>query len=145
MVVALLGCLLPVIPGPALAYGALLLQQLRSPHPFSLTFLGAWLAVIIVVSLFEYYLPIWSIKKFGGTKYGSWGCTLGFIACLWLGPWGVVIGPFFGALIGELLGRKTFDHALKSAFGSFIGFLGGTLLKLCICSVMLYHLIRSIY
>ena len=144
MLVALLGCILPVIPGLVLAYAALLLQQLRTPHPFSLPFLLGWLAIIVVVSVFEYYLPIWSVKKFGGTKYGSWGCTLGFIACFWLGPWGVIIGPFLGALIGELLAKGAFDLALKSAFGSFIGFLGGTLLKLCICGVMIYYLVRSI-
>jgi uncharacterized protein YqgC (DUF456 family) len=144
MVVALLGCVLPVIPGLVLAYAALLLQQLRTPHPFSLPFLLGWMAIIIVVSIFEYYLPVWSVKKFGGTKYGAWGCTLGFIACFWLGPWGVIIGPFLGALLGELLGKKTVDHALKSALGSFIGFLGSTVLKLCICSVMIYYLICSI-
>jgi uncharacterized protein len=144
MCVALLGCVLPVLPGLVLAYAALLLQQLRTPHPFSLSFLGAWLAVIIVVSIFEYFLPIWSVKKFGGTKYGSWGCTLGFLACFWLGPWGIIIGPFVGALLGELLAKATFDRALKSAIGSFIGFLGGTLLKLCICGVMIYYLICSI-
>lgn len=145
MGVALLGCVLPVIPGLVLAYAALLLQQLRTPHPFSFHFLLGWLAIIIVVSIFEYYLPVWSVKKFGGTKYGAWGCTLGFIACFWLGPWGVIIGPFFGALLAEqLLAKATFDRALKSAFGSFIGFLGGTVLKLCICGVMIYYLVRSI-
>ncbi|MCU0389055.1 MAG: DUF456 domain-containing protein [Chitinophagaceae bacterium] len=138
------GSILPALPGPPVAYAGLLLQQLREPNPFSTRFLMGWLAIIIVVTILDYYIPIWGTKKFGGSKYGMWGCTLGFIAAFWMGPWGVIIGPFIGAFIGELIAKKPQQQALKAAFGAFIGFLGGSAIKILVCFVMGYYLITSI-
>ena len=140
----LAGSLLPVLPGPPLAYGGLLLQQLRDPNPFTTNFLLGWLAIVIIVTILDYYIPVWGTKKFGGSKYGMWGCTLGFIAAFWMGPLGVVIGPFIGAFIGELKASKTSEQALKAAFGAFLGFLGGSFIKIMVCVVMGYYLIVSI-
>lgn len=139
----LAGSLLPVLPGPPLAYAGLLLQQLRDPNPFTTKFLLAWLAVIIIVTLLDYYIPIWGTKKFGGSKYGLWGCTLGFIAAFWMGPWGVVAGPFLGAFAGEILANKTLQQALRAAFGAFLGFLGGSLVKILVCIALGYSIISS--
>jgi uncharacterized protein YqgC (DUF456 family) len=72
-------------------------------------------------------------QKFGGTKYGAWGCTLGFLAAFWIGPWGVVIGPFVGAFVGELIGGQDSHKSLKAALGSFVGFLLGSFLKIVVC------------
>jgi len=75
-------------------------------------------------------IPVWGTKKFGGTKYGVWGSTLGLIVGLSLGPLGIVFGPFFGALIGELIASKNSTVALRSAWGSLVGFILSTGLKL---------------
>jgi hypothetical protein len=106
--------------------------------------LVTWGVVVVAVTILDYYIPIWGTKKFGGSKYGMWGCTIGFILAFWMGPWGVIIGPFLGALIGELLAKKTQQQALRAAFGAFLGFLGGSLLKIGVCAVMAYHLFTTI-
>jgi hypothetical protein len=143
-IIAIAGSVLPLLPGPPIAYVGLLLQQLRTDKPFTTKFLIFWAAVVVLSMILDYLVPIWGTKKFGGTKYGVWGCTLGFIAAFWLGPWGVVIGPLIGAFIGEMIAQDSSRIALKAAFGSFVGFLLGSFLKLVICFFMLYHVVASI-
>jgi hypothetical protein len=71
-----------------------------------------------------------------------WGSTIGLIAGLWFGPLGIIIGPFVGAFVGEILANQDSATALRSAWGSFAGFLVGTLLKLIVCFVMGWYLIK---
>ncbi|MDX2047325.1 MAG: DUF456 domain-containing protein [Chitinophagaceae bacterium] len=144
MIIGIAGSILPLLPGPPVCYIALLLQQFREEKPFSFQFLLIWGAITGAVILLDYLVPMYSTKKFGGSKYGVWGCALGFIAAFWLGPWGIIIGPFLGALIGELIANQNSQQALKAAMGSFVGFLFGSLIKLVACGVMMYYLIRSI-
>jgi uncharacterized protein len=144
IVVGIAGSLLPALPGPPLAFAGMLIQQLREPNPFTTKFLLGWLAVVLIVTVLDYYIPIWGTKKFGGSKYGMWGCTLGFLLAFWMGPWGVVIGPFIGAFVGELIANKPQQQALRAAFGAFLGFLGGSLIKIMVCVVMAYYVIASI-
>jgi uncharacterized protein len=144
MLVGLAGCILPFLPGPPLCYIALLLQQLKEEAPFTSKFLWIWAGVTVAVVVLEYVIPVYGTRKYGGTKYGIWGCTIGLIAGFWFGPVGIIVGPFVGALIGELIGNAQSDQALRAAFGSFIGFLAGVVLKLIVCCVMLYYFIRSI-
>jgi uncharacterized protein len=141
MLGGLVGCLLPLLPGPPLSYVALLILQLRSEPPFTTKFLIVWAIVTTVVTLLDYYIPIYGTKKFGGTKYGIWGCAIGLVAGLWLGPIGIITGPFAGAFIGEMIGNNNSDKAFKAALGSFIGFVAGTFLKLVVCLVMAYYFI----
>ena len=144
IVAGLVGSLLPVIPGPPIAFLGLWMQQLRNPGPFTPSFLWTWVGVVIVVLFLDYFIPIWGTRKFGGSKYGVWGCTLGFLAAFWMGPLGVIIGPFVGAFLGELVANQTQKQALRAAFGAFLGFLGGSLIKIIVCLLMGYYLITSI-
>jgi uncharacterized protein len=138
------GSLLPLLPGPPVAYAGLLLQQLRTGKPFTTNFLLIWAGIVVIILILDYLIPIWGTKKFGGTKYGVWGCTLGFILAFWMGPWGVVLGPFIGAFIGEMIANQDSKQAFKAATGSFIGFLFGSLIKIIACFMMLYYIIRSV-
>jgi uncharacterized protein len=140
---AIAGSILPLLPGPPIAFVGLLIQQFRDPRPFTTTFLLVWAGIVVITLVLDFLIPVWGTKKFGGSKYGLWGCTLGFLAAFWLGPWGVVIGPFAGAFIGEMLARQNQRQALRAAWGAFIGFLFGSLLKLITCFVILYYIISS--
>jgi uncharacterized protein YqgC (DUF456 family) len=142
-IVGIAGSLLPLLPGPPIAYAGLLLQQFRDPNPFTTKFLLIWAAIVVVSLVLDYLIPVWGTKKFGGTKYGVWGCTLGFLAAFWMGPLGVIIGPFVGAFVGEMIGGQDSQKSFKAALGSFVGFLLGSFLKLVICFFMLYYIISS--
>jgi uncharacterized protein len=145
IILGILGSLLPVLPGPPIAWLGLLLQNLRDPNPFSTQFLVIWGGIVVVTIVLDYVIPIYGTKKFGGTKYGAWGCTLGFLLAFWMGPWGVIIGPFIGAFVGEMIGGQDSNRSLKAAFGSFIGFLVGSFLKIVVCFMMLWYLIKSVW
>jgi uncharacterized protein YqgC (DUF456 family) len=144
MIAGLVGCLLPFLPGPPLSLIGLLVMQLRSDPPFEAKFLWIWAAITLIVTLLDYVIPVYGTRKFGGTKYGVWGCTIGLIAGIFIPPWGLILGPFIGAFVGEMIANNNTENAWKAALGSFIGFLFGTLLKLVACIVMFYYLIAAV-
>ena len=83
-------------------------------------------------------------KYSGGTTYGNRGCIAGTIVGLFFMPWGIIMGPFLGAVIGEMLGGRDLGHALKAGIGSMIGFVLGTLLKVIVGFYFLYEAIAAL-
>ena len=144
MLVGIIGCIVPGLPGVPLAYVGLWVAQATDRIDFSWQMLLIWGIVTIVVSVLDYVVPAWGTKRFGGTKYGVWGSTIGVFVGLFLGPWGVIIGPLAGAILGEMLGGKQVEEALKAGWGSFIGLLFGTVLKLICCGLMTVAIIQAI-
>lgn len=145
-IAGIVGCILPFIPGPPLNYIALLLLQftMASP-PFTTKFLIVWLVATLIVTLLDYYVPIWGTRKYGGSKGGVWGATLGLLlGIIFFPPFGMIIGPFIGAVAGELLNGKDSSTALRAGFGSFIGFLAGVVMKLSVSIALTYHFFKVI-
>jgi len=142
MIGGIAGSVLPLLPGPPLSYAALLIQQLKSEPPYSVKFLLIWAGIALIVTVVDYLVPLYGTKKFGGSKYGIWGCTIGLVAGMFFSPIGIIIGPFVGAFVGELIGNNNSENALKAALGSFLGFVFGTLLKLVVCFVMGWYLLK---
>jgi hypothetical protein len=141
----ILGCFLPFLPGPPLNYIALLLLHFTSIHQFTTKFLVIWAIIAAVVVLLDYLIPVWGTKKFGGSKQGVWGSVIGLVAGLFIfPPFGIIIFPFAGAVVGELIAGKDTGSALKAGFGSFVGFLTGTILKLIVSGMMTWHFFSKI-
>ena len=141
MLVGLAGCILPMLPGTPLAWLGMLLLHFTDRVDFSVTELVVSALVVIATLVLDYFTPMIGAKKFGGGKYGNRGCVIGTIVGMFFLPLGLILGPFLGAVIGELIAGKPFRAALKAGFGSFVGFLFGTLIKLAVC---LYFIIRFI-
>lgn len=136
---------LPVLPGPPLGYVGLLLLQFTEPAPFTIQFLVIWALIVIVIMILDNVIPAWGTKKFGGSPYGVWGSIIGLVVGIFFfPPLGMIVGPLIGAFVGELIAGKTSDRALRSAMGSFAGFLAGTLIKVIACGVMGYYFFTSI-
>ena len=131
MILGIIGAFLPVLPGPVTGWVGLLLLHLTKAVPQDWTFLGITLAIAVLIYILDYIIPAMGTKKFGGSKYGVYGTTIGLlIGLIFFPPFGIIIGPFVGAFIGELMyDSKDSARALKAAFGSFIGFLFSTGLK----------------
>jgi uncharacterized protein len=92
----------------------------------------------------DYIIPAWGTKKFGGSKKGVIGSILGLIiGMIFFGPLGIILGPFVGAVAGELMAGKDNSAALKAGFGSFVGFLTGTLLKLIASGMMMWYFFKE--
>lgn len=141
----ILGCVLPIIPGPPLSYVGLLFLHFTARYQFSSKFLITWAIITTVVYALDYLIPAWGTKKFGGSNRGVWGSIIGLVIGLFFfPPFGIIIGPFLGAVIGELTAGKESGAALKSGFGSFMGFLAGTLLKLITSGMMTWYFVKEI-
>jgi len=137
------GCILPVLPGPPLSYAALLCLHFTGKYQFSARFLIIWAIITIVVSIIDYLVPVWGAKKFGASKCGVWGSVIGLVAGLFIfPPFGIIIGPFAGAVIGEMLAGKETSPALKAGCGSFAGFFAGVLFKLIVSGFMTWYFIK---
>ncbi len=147
IIVGLAGCIIPGLPGPPLSYLAVILQQLRpGENPFTTRFLIIWGLVTLSVSLLDYLLPIMGTKKFGGSRQGVYGSVAGLlIGLFFFPPLGIIIGPFLGAFLGEMVSGKQARDALRAGFGSFIGFLTGTAAKLVVSGILTYHFLESVF
>jgi hypothetical protein len=131
MILGIIGSFLPILPGPLTGWFGLLILHMTSIIEMNWVFLGITLGVAIFIWLIDYIIPAMGAKKFGGSKYGMYGTTIGLIIGLFFfGPLGIIIGPFAGAFLGEMMyDREDSDRALKAAMGAFIGFLFSTGLK----------------
>ena len=144
LVLGLGGAVLP-LPGPPLSFLGILLLHGTHKIQFSDTFLWSWGLITVGSVILDYYAPIYTAKKLGGTSWGTWGATLGMMVGLFLGPIGLFLGAFGGALLGELLQGISLDRALKVAFGTFVGFAAGMILKLVICGYLLIAAISAYF
>jgi len=134
LIAGLAGCILPMIPGPPVAYTGLLLLHLTDNAQFSTMQLLLWLAAVVLVQILDYFVPMLGSKYSGGSRWGTRGCLIGSIIGLFFMPWGIILGPFLGAFIGELMGGSNANRALKSGLGSLLGFLLGTVAKCVMCA-----------
>ncbi len=145
MLIGIIGCIVPGLPGTPIAYAGLWIAQITERVDFNWQFLLVWGIVTVVISALDYIVPAWGTKRYGGTKWGVWGSTIGVFVGLFAGPWGVILGPLVGAVIGELLGGKAAQEALRAGWGSFVGILFGTVLKLIACGLMITALIQAVW
>jgi uncharacterized protein YqgC (DUF456 family) len=137
MILGIIGSFLPVLPGPLTSWAGLLVLHFTDGVEMSQTFLIVTLLVAVFIYVLDYIIPALGTKKFGGSKYGIIGTTVGLlVGLIFLGPFGIIIGPFIGAFTGELIhDNENSNRALKAAFGSFIGFLFSTGLKFIVSSI----------
>lgn len=136
MILGIIGSFLPVLPGPLTSWIGLLILYFTDAIEISSTFLIVTFIIAIAIWVLDYIIPAMGTKRFGGSKYGMIGTTVGLIIGLFSPiPFGIIIGPFVGALIGELINDNDINKATKAAFGSFLGFIASTFLKFIIAII----------
>lgn len=146
MIIGIAGCLLPVIPGPPLSFIGLMLLHWAPNHSFDSKFLIIMAVIALAVTILDNFMPAWSAKKSGGSKRAVWGSVLGLAAgMIFFPPWGLIFGPFLGAVLGELSTGKEGAAALRSGFSTFVGFIGGVVLKLATSGVMLFYFLKEAF
>ena len=138
-IVGLLGAVLPALPGAPLSYIGLLL--LLPCEGADISSVALWVTGIFlaIVSILDYIAPAWLTNLSGGGKQATRGSMAGLIAGLFFfPPIGLIVGPFVGAFIGELMEGSSKGKALKVALMSFVGFLLTTGLKIIYSGVLLF-------
>ncbi|MCP4367105.1 MAG: DUF456 domain-containing protein [Deltaproteobacteria bacterium] len=146
-VAGVIGCILPVIPGPALSYLSLfIISYANNWEVFSTAFLVTMGIFTILLTILDYAVPIFGAKKFGASKAGIWGSMIGMlVGFIFFPPFGIFIGTFFGALAGELFAGKDGKKALRAGWGSFIGNIAAIGIKLAFTGVVLFFYIKALF
>jgi uncharacterized protein YqgC (DUF456 family) len=146
-VAGIIGCILPVIPGPVISYLSLLIiSYAKNWEAFSTAFLVTMGIFTILLEILDYAVPIFGAKKYGASKFGIWGSLIGMlVGFIFFPPLGIFIGTFFGALAGELLAGKDSRKAFRAGWGSFIGNIAGIGIKLAFTGVVIFFYIQAIF
>lgn len=146
LLVGLIGTVLPVLPGPPIAWAGLLSAHFSSYSQIELWILIATGIAAVFVTVMDNIFPSIMTKKAGGSKAATWGCTIGLVVAFFLGPLFILIAPFVGAYIGELIHDSSDSkRALKAAFGAFKGFLLGTGIKIITVMCFIWLFLWSIF
>lgn len=145
IIIGFIGSILPVLPGPVISWVGLFLLNFTDYASISNTLLVITAIITLVVFIVDFILPSITTKKFGGSKAGERGALVGTFMGVFIGPIGVIIGPFIGAFIGEYIVRpKEMKNILKVAFGSFVGFLLSTGIKLIWCGLLCFWFVKAL-
>lgn len=143
--IGLIGCFIPILPGPPLAYISLLLLQIGPNVPFSLKFMLIMAGVVAMVTILDYLIPALGAKRWGGSKYGIIGVLVGVVlGIFFFPPFGLLIFPLLGAFVGEALNGADSNQAFKAAFGTFIGLLFGTMVKFLTTVIITYYFFSNL-
>jgi len=154
LLIGIIGAIVPGIAGPPFSFLGLIMLHITKKYHYSEEFLVVMGLIAAAVTVLDYVVPVWGTKKFGGTKRGVWGSTIGLIVGIFvlpalgivIGPFGILgilLGPFLGAYIGESTGGQDDKRALKAAFGSFIGFVTGTLMKIVYAIIVIFYFVKE--
>jgi hypothetical protein len=138
VVVGLIGVVLPALPGSVLIFAGLLLAAWAD----GFARVGMWpLIAIGVIGVASYFVDFAATalgaKKLGASPRAMAGAALGTLGGLFLGLPGLIIGPFLGAVIGELTTHRDFGKAGKAGVAAWIGFAIGTAVKVGLAFLML--------
>lgn len=143
--IGFLGTFIPVLPGAPLAWGGLLVAFFSSYTEISVVCLVVCGVFAVLVSILDNLFPVFMTKKSGGSKAATTGSTIGLIVGFFVGPAGMILGPFAGALICEFIHTKgDFRIAFKSAWGAFLGFLLGTGIKMITVMIYIWIFIQAL-
>ena len=142
LLVGFVGCVVPVLPGVAFACAALLALI---PTAHALPAERLWVAggVAVAAIVLDYVVPMLGARKFNCSKWGVLGCLLGTIVGVFFAPIGILLGPFLGAVAGELVAGKEATAALRGGLGALLGFLFGMVLKLIVCGLFAWWFVSA--
>ncbi len=138
----LLGCFLPAVPGPPLSLAALLMAHWIT-GAFSTGFIVLWIGITVAVVLLDYYLPVWTAKKYGATRQGVIGSILGMILGLFFTPVGMLGGLIIGAIAGDIMAGRSHAQAARSGIATVFGTLMSIGLKLVVSGILTYYTVME--
>jgi len=142
-IVGLIGCVVPAIPGPPLNFLSLVILEIGIEDAFSSEFFITWGIITVVVTVLDYVLPVWGAKVYRSSKFGIWGSIIGMIlGIIFFPPFGMILGLFAGAVLGELIAGKEHWEALKVGTVTFVASILMILVKLAVSGIMTYYFVE---
>jgi uncharacterized protein len=143
----IIGCLIPTIPGPPVAYTAMLIAHFASERiqfsKLTLIIIGIFTALTFII---DFIFPIFGAKLYGVSKKGLACPLVGMlIGLIFFPPLGAIIGALLGAIFGELAAGKKDSQALKAGIVVFIGSMLSILFQLTVATTILALTIIEIF
>ena len=134
MLVGMAGIIIPIIPSiPLVWLGAFIYAIFTHFEKITWMLLLIFALITIFSIVLENLGNVYGAKKFGATRWGIIGSIVGTGIGFYMGgPIGLILGPIVGTVIFELIGGKGYKGALKSGLGNFVGFLGGSVIKIIV-------------
>lgn len=145
LILAFIGCVVPVVPGPILAAAALYLISLAGGWTvYTWPVLIGWTVAAVVVQILDNVLPARAAGRAGAGRGGVWGSVIGMLVGTFLfPPFGVFLGAFAGALAGEILFHRDNREPLRAALAVFRGTIGAIVLKLAVTGATAFVFVRG--
>ena len=143
-IAGIVGCIVPIIPGPIVSYLGLLCMLFSKSPPSALSLI-VFGSVVAIATVLDFIVPSIGAKRFKCSRIGLVGCTIGTIIGIYFFPLGLLLGPFVGAFVGELIAHKRINEAALGGLGAFLGFLCGMLMKLLVCVAMAVYLVKIMW
>lgn len=131
-ILGMLGTIFPALPGSILVFAGMVIYGFMTGFSnLNVSFYILEFAVLVLTFLIDFLATAKGAKHFGGSRGAAIGAAAGTIlGLITLGPLGIVIGPFVGAVLAELISGTEIKQSLRSGFGSVVGIVGGTIFKL---------------
>jgi len=146
LLLGIIGCIIPVIPGLPISYVGLLVFNFFSSYSINDNVLLFMALLVIAVTIFDLWVQFYFVQKFGGAKKAVNGSIIGLIlGVLFLPPFGLIIGPFLGAFLGAISEDNSDTYkAIKIALGALVGFFVGVMFKLSVSVYIIYIIFQAI-
>ncbi|MFC1847262.1 DUF456 domain-containing protein [Chloroflexota bacterium] len=138
MLVGLIGVFVLILPGIPLAWLGLFIYAIGTGFErISIPTVVVFFVLMVLITAIDFIAPIIGAKKYEASRFGILGAFLGLIlGIITLSFWGIIIGPFIGALGFELIAKRRPKGAFRAAVGTFVGFIAGTLIKVVFILIM---------
>lgn len=138
IVIGFAGTIVPVLPGVPIVFGGMWLAAWADRYThvgtFTLIVLGVLTALALIL---DFVAGMHGAKRVGASRHAVIGALLGTVVGLFFGLPGLLLGPFVGALLGELFAGGGLRKATDVGIGAWLGFVVGVAAKLGICFAML--------
>ncbi|HWQ88669.1 MAG TPA: DUF456 domain-containing protein [Desulfitobacteriaceae bacterium] len=140
-VLGLLGTVLPILPCAILIYGGMFLYGVITQFStLDANFFLIQALILVLILAIDFLASAAGTRQFEGSRQAVWGAVIGTVlGLLVFGPLGIIIGPFLGAVIAEFMYHPNLNHAIRVGFGTLIGFVDGTILKLGVEIIMIIY------
>ncbi len=142
VIASAVGTIVPGLPGALFIVVGVIIHKLLLPEVFSGWTVALEISLAIIAWGVDFLATVLGAKLGGASRHGLLGAAIGGIVGMFFMPIGLIAGPFFGAIVGEIIAkRKEWSRILRSGMGAGLGFFISLILRIILLVVMLSALV----
>lgn len=133
VVVGVAGTVLPALPGPVLVLVGLVVAAWI--EGFTAVGGGTVAALCVLAALaygVDFVAGSLGVRRAGASRSAVIGAALGALVGMFFGLPGLVLGPFVGAVLGEILERGSFEGVGRVGLATWVGMVVGGAVKMAL-------------